>query len=102
MRLSWTFHSCQIREIKYLSAARGSNPGAGAAALINRSAFTERKDYDAFRSLFLETFGEDGQHSLVKGVNFAVDTVQTSGLFNRPVDAYRLSTDLISCFKQGN
>lgn len=83
-------------------------PGSRASALMQASAFTvpqERRDYAAFRSHFLETFGDDVKHSLVKGVNLCVDTLRTNagtkGLIQGQVDAYRLSTDLIKCLKEG-
>ncbi|XP_050719480.1 uncharacterized protein LOC127000102 [Eriocheir sinensis] len=83
-------------------------PGTEASALSYTSAFVEpqqTKDYAQFRSHFLESFGEDVRHSLVKGVNVAVtkliSAVESKGLFAGQVDAYRLSTDLGSYLRAG-
>ncbi len=65
----------------------------------------QTKDYDQSRSRFLELFGENVKHSLIKGVNIAVtsliSTVESKGLFAGQVDAYRLSTDLGSYLRAG-
>ncbi|XP_050711731.1 uncharacterized protein LOC126995877 [Eriocheir sinensis] len=83
-------------------------PGSEASAVMFTSTFMEpqqTKDYAQFRSHFLESFGEDVRHSLVKGVNVAVtkliSAVESKELLAGQVDAYRLSTDMGVYLKAG-
>ena len=75
--------------------------GSPAAHAMRASAFTdptERQDYDEFRTNFLETFGDDRKHGLVKGVSDAVHgMLERAGCLNiiqAKADANRLSTNL--------
>jgi len=72
-------------------------PGSRASNLMQASSFTkplENKDYQSFRTNFLETFGDNAQQNLVKGVNFAVEKLlaeaTTKDIFEGQVDANRL------------
>ncbi|KAG0726279.1 hypothetical protein GWK47_036944 [Chionoecetes opilio] len=80
--------------------------GSRASHLMQASAFTkpqQNKDYQAFRSNFLETFGEHEKHSLVKGVNLAVELLHggaaSKDLFDGQVDANRISADFVKYLK---
>ena len=75
--------------------------GSPAAYSIRASAFTdptESQDYEEFRTNFLETFGDDRKHGLVKGVSDAVHTsLERAGsltINHAKADANRLSSNL--------
>jgi len=77
-------------------------PGSRASNLMQASSFTkplENKDYQSFRNNFLETFGDNAQQNLVKGVNFAVEKLlaeaTTKDIFEGQVDANRISADFM-------
>ncbi|KAG0716592.1 hypothetical protein GWK47_009290 [Chionoecetes opilio] len=85
-----------------------SRPQAGSRAshLMQASAFTkpqQAQNYLAFWSNFLETFWENEKHSLVKGVNLAVELLHGSAaskdLFDGQVDANRISADFVKYLK---
>ena len=72
-----------------------------AAHAMRASAFTdptERQDYDEFRTNFLETFGDDRKHGLVKGVSDAVHVIlERAGSLNiiqAKADANRLASNM--------
>lgn len=76
-------------------------PGSLAARMMQASAFTDplkQKNYDLFRTTFLETFGDNVEHSLVKGVAVAAETLlsgaNAQSIIEAQIDAHRLSEDL--------
>ena len=80
--------------------------GSVAAKMMQASAFTKpikNKNYAAFRSNFLQIFGENVKHSLVKGVHLAVERLLAGAgaqdMFEAQVDANRVSEDLIKYLK---
>ena len=75
--------------------------GSPAAHAMRASAFTdptENQDYEEFRTNFLESFGDDRKHGLVKGVSDAVNALlERAGALNiiqAKADANRLSSGL--------
>ena len=83
--------------------------GSEASIMMRTSAFTKptkAKDYDAFRDHFLQVFGENVKHSLVKGVSMAVDRivagVEAQDMSRAQVDAFRVSEDLMKYLRENN
>ena len=83
--------------------------GSLAARMMQTSSFTaplKRQNYDLFRSTFLETFGDDLEHSLVKGVAAAAETMisgaNAQSLLEAQIDASRLSEDLLKYLRKSN
>jgi len=83
--------------------------GSRAALLMQASAFTKplkEKDYKAFRSNFLQTFGDNVKHSLVKGVHLAVEKLLAGAnsidLYEAQVGANSFSEDMMKYLKDNN
>ena len=74
--------------------------------MMQASSFTrpqEAKDYSIFRSNFLETFVGNDAHSLVKGINIAVDLmykeIKTKDLHESLVEAITIAKDFVESLK---
>ena len=83
--------------------------GSEASKMMRISALvkpTENNDYATFRKHFLQVFGENASHSLVKGVCLAADrtleVANSKGLREAQIDAHRNCEDLIKCLKDNN
>ena len=95
-------HSFVTADVDKISFLRSHLQVASPAAHAMRaSAFTdptERQDYAEFRTNFLETFGDDRKHGLVKGVSDAVHVIlERAGSLNiiqAKADANRLASNL--------
>ena len=77
-------------------------PGSRAAQLMRASAFTEpleNKDYELFKTNFLEAFGSNLKHSLVKGVSNGMQTFLENAAsldyLEAQVEANKISADFI-------
>jgi len=80
--------------------------GSRAALLMQASAFTKplkERDYKAFRSNFLQTFGDNFKHNLVKGVHLAVEKLLVSAnsqdMYEAQVGANGFSEDIMKYLK---
>ncbi len=76
---------------------------------MQASAFTKplkRKDYASFRLNFLQTFSDNVKHSLVKGVNLAVEILlagaNSKDMYEAQVDANRVSEELMKYLQDNN
>ena len=83
--------------------------GSEASKMMRISALvkpTENGDYTTFRKHFLQVFGENASHSLVKGVCLAaertLEVANSKGLREAQIDAHRNSEDLIRCLKDNH
>ena len=81
-------------------------PGSKAANLMRASAFTEpleKKDYSLFKTNFLQAFGENLKHNLVKGIDSALKVILTHAssldLLEAQVGANQISTDFTQYLK---
>ena len=83
--------------------------GSDASQLMRVSAITQPakdQDYDTFRHQFLQIFGENVKHSLVKGVHLAAERilakVDSQSADKAMVDANIISEDLLMYLKDNN